>query len=154
MAGIVRTFLLKLVLEQAIEAEEKAYLFYEHAIGKVKQEEAQELLKSLASAELRHRLTLEETQREGDLGRLQVSEDETVQTIEAISEEWPEITTDTSVDELLEIALTKEKNAVAFYTGLRDNTVLKSLREVFDTLANEEKKHVRWIEREQGKGET
>jgi rubrerythrin len=145
MAGPVRTFLFKLVLENAIEAEEKAYNFYEHRISRVQDAEVQELLKRLASIELKHRLKLEEVQRESSLGRLEVSHPETAARLENINRDWPEIGPESTVREVLEAALKKEQDAFSFYTTLQHNAPVRSVKEIFAALASEEKSHVDWI---------
>lgn len=151
MAGIIKNFLLRIVLENAIEAEEKAYDFYEKAIPKVADDEGKQLLRSLASEELKHRLKLEESQREGNLGRLTVETTASANTIDSIAAEWPPITPDSSVQDILETALQKEKQAFAFYSALRDNASLKEIKLIFDGLAAEEKRHIDWISNELAK---
>ena len=153
MAGIVRTFLFKLVLENAIEMEEKAYNFYENAISKVEDPEPKQILRDLASQELKHRLKLEEVQREVSLGRFQVTENESAETIDTIAADWPEIGSEATSQEILEIALSKEQYAYSFYTILRDKSTIKTVKEIFDALALEEKKHVDWVSAEIGKEE-
>ena len=145
MAGPVRTFLFKLVLENALEAEEKAYNFYERHISGVQDVEVQDLLKRLASIELKHRLKLEEVQRESSLGRLEVSNPETAAQLENINRDWPKIGPESTVREVLETALKKEQDAFAFYTTLQHNAPIRSVKEIFAALANEEKSHADWI---------
>ena len=50
-----------------------------------------------------------------------------------------------SVDEILEFAIGKEKEAVSFYTDLRDKESTSSLKETFRELAQEEAKHVKML---------
>ena len=50
-----------------------------------------------------------------------------------------------SVDEILEFAITKEKEAVSFYTDLRDKESITSLKDTFRELAQEEAKHVKML---------
>ncbi len=156
MAGIIKNFMLKIILENAIEAEEKAYDFYEKAIPTTAEEKAKELLRNLAGEELKHRLKLEETQREGNLGKLTVEKPDTVKTIETFADEWPLITPDTTSQEILEIALEKEKRAYSFYSILRDHASLKAIKQIFDGLAAEERRHIDWVstELERKKSET
>lgn len=51
-----------------------------------------------------------------------------------------------SVDEIIEYALEKEKEAVAFYTEISQNESLQGVKKTFEDFANEEKKHVRMLE--------
>ncbi|MCG6909224.1 MAG: ferritin family protein [Deltaproteobacteria bacterium] len=51
-----------------------------------------------------------------------------------------------SVEEIVEYALDKEKEAVEFYTELSQNETFKAAKETFLQFAEEEKKHVRLLE--------
>ncbi len=50
-----------------------------------------------------------------------------------------------SVDEILEFAIVKEKEAVEFYNDLNKKETSKSLKETFKNLAQEEAKHVKLL---------
>jgi rubrerythrin len=50
-----------------------------------------------------------------------------------------------SVDEILKFAIGKEKEAVTFYTDLSKKETIKSLKETFRELAQEEAKHVKLL---------
>jgi rubrerythrin len=47
-----------------------------------------------------------------------------------------------SVDEILNFAVDREKEAVEFYTGLAKEATRASLKETFESFAKEEEKHV------------
>ena len=47
-----------------------------------------------------------------------------------------------SIDEILDFAIKGEKEAVAFYTSLAEGETRKSLKEIFESFAQEEEKHV------------
>ncbi len=47
-----------------------------------------------------------------------------------------------SVDEIIEFAIEREKEAVEFYTGLAEESTMPSLKETFERFAEEELKHV------------
>ena len=51
-----------------------------------------------------------------------------------------------SVEEIVEYALGKEKEAVEFYTELSQNETFKAAKQTFEQFANEEKKHVKLLE--------
>jgi len=59
----------------------------------------------------------------------------------------PAITKSSTPMELLEIALAKEKSAYAFYQQMLRRTRVGLLRELAETLKNEEWKHIRLVER-------
>jgi rubrerythrin len=50
------------------------------------------------------------------------------------------------VDEILEYAIEKEKEAVEFYTEISENESLQGVKKTFEDFANEEKKHVKMLE--------
>ncbi len=50
-----------------------------------------------------------------------------------------------NVDEILEYAIGKEKEAVTFYTDLKEKASSKSLKETFHNLAQEEANHVKLL---------
>jgi len=51
-----------------------------------------------------------------------------------------------SVDEIIEYALDKEKEAVEFYTEISENESLQAVKQTFEGFAQEEKKHVKMLE--------
>lgn len=51
-----------------------------------------------------------------------------------------------SVDEIIAYALEKEEEAVAFYKEISRNESLASVKQTFETFAQEEKKHVRMLQ--------
>jgi len=51
-----------------------------------------------------------------------------------------------SVEEIVEYALGKEKEAVEFYTELSQNETFAAAKKTFEQFANEEKKHVKLLE--------
>jgi rubrerythrin len=148
---MLRKALLKILLERAIAFEEKAYRFYEEALARSAMGETSELLRKLLAEELMHRMKLEEMQRSGDLGPLAVSLSRGAEDIEAISEEWPVINPWAHGREVLEMAFQKEVKAYRFYKSLARKTSLKTARDVFTALSNEESAHVEWLKKEMEK---
>ena len=51
-----------------------------------------------------------------------------------------------SVDEILEFAIEKEKEAVEFYSEIAENESFQGVKQTFADFANEEKKHVKMLE--------
>lgn len=51
-----------------------------------------------------------------------------------------------SVDEIIEYALGKEKEAVTFYQEISQNESLEAVKKTFEGFAEEEKKHVKMLE--------
>ena len=149
---MMRSLLLKLVVEQAIAAEERAYRFYGSVLEKGLAGEAEELVRRLRAEELAHRLRLEEVQKRGELGRLAVTEAGELRDLEAPRGRWPKLGPDSSREQVLEAALLKEKQAWAFYRVLQERSSLAFLKELFAALAAEERRHVLWVEELLGKG--
>jgi rubrerythrin len=145
---VFRRLLLKIILERAIAFEERAYRFYEEALARSAMSEASELLKKLLAGELLHRMKLEELQRTGGVGPMAVSLPRGSQDVEELSEEWPPLNPWAHKREVLEIALRKEVGAYRFYKSLADKTGLKSVRDVFAALSNEESVHMEWLREE------
>jgi len=92
-----RKLLVKLILEQALIFEERAYRFYEEAFEQAVMNESKVLLRRLMKEELGHRIKLEEVQKRGDLGALTVTSSSERDDIKAISDEWPDIDRDLSL---------------------------------------------------------
>ena len=143
-----RKLLLKLILEQAIIFEERAYRFYERVLERTSKDEPIMLLKRLMNAELKHRIKLEEVQKGGDLGALRVTSDSEMDNIEAIRDEWPDIESDATLEEILGIALAKEKTSLSFYSVLAKKARIRVAGDLFNVLSNEELQHVKMIEEE------
>ena len=150
MSKPFRKILVKLILEKAIMFEENAYRFYESAISMTASGDAADLLNKLLAAELRHRLKLEEIQNTGELetktayisGRDKLDQDEE---LDMISRGWPVLNPRSSREEILEVALAREKSACSFYNNLYEKSRIKIAEELFGMLAREESEHVIWI---------
>jgi rubrerythrin len=137
--------LLKLVLEDAILREESSYRFYESALEIVPGEREQHLLKSLCAGELRHRLKLEELQRRGEIEEIDVSgaADEGPREEEPA---WPQVQAGASRREILQVALSKERQSAHYYRLVAGRSALGGVKDLFFYLAGEETEHVRWVE--------
>jgi rubrerythrin len=147
---MLRRFLLRLILEEAIRREEEAYRFYEAALEPVRAAEARALLRKLCAEELRHRLKLEELQRGGEL------EQEAGQAVEADDPEEAELLADSGPalepaladlqpSDVWRLALRKERLAVAHYGLLARKVALRAGGQVVAFLAAEEQRHVEWV---------
>jgi rubrerythrin len=144
-----RKLLLKILLERAIAFEERAYRFYEEALARSAMSDTSELLRQLLAEELLHRMKLEEMQRTGDLGLLEVSLPRGgAQDVEELSQEWPRLHPWAHKGEVLETALRKEAMAYRFYKSLAKKAALKAARDVFAALSGEESAHVERLKKE------
>jgi rubrerythrin len=145
MAGMLRRFLLRLALEEAIRREEKAYRFYESAVDAVRDPQAADLLRRLCAEELRHRLKLEDLQRTGELDQAGAVEAEAELLVNP-HPEWPAAVGVLKPRDLWEIALRKEQRARDYYRTLATRASAASFRTVFAYLGAEEQRHVDWVQ--------
>ncbi len=148
---MLRQFLLRLILEEAIRREEEAYRYYEAALEPVREPAARKLLRRLCAEELRHRLKLEELQRHGET-------DLAVEAVNAMEEELlvdaapapgslapAADLADLRPADVWRLALRKERLAVAHYGLLSRKVALRLPRRVFAFLAAQESRHVKWV---------
>jgi rubrerythrin len=146
LAGFARKILFALVLEDAVIREENAYRFYESALNKAGGPGAKQLLKKLCAAELRHRLKLEQLQREGESEEMAFSLPEEIELLEA-EQSRPELPEQATTREILKIALIKERQAARYYQLIAGRSALRRVKDLFHFLAGEESEHARWVEK-------
>jgi rubrerythrin len=146
VTGPVKKLLLGLVLEDAIIREENAYRFYESAAEKTSGEEPRKLLKKLCAEELRHRLKLEDLQGRAEVEQIELEQPSDVQLFEA-EQSWPVVPAEATREEILKLALVKERQAARYYGLIAGRSALRIVKKLFLFLAAEETKHVRWIEK-------
>jgi rubrerythrin len=144
---------IKIILEQAIMFEERAYNFYQSVLSWSVMKESEGLLKKLLVAELKHRMKLDELQKKGDLKDLQVTDDAKVEGSQEISSDWPLLNPWSARKEILQVALQKEMIAYKFYKQMAMRTRLKAVSDTFTLLSNEEAQHIQWIQEEIGGNE-
>jgi rubrerythrin len=148
VAKLFRTVLLKLVLEDAIQREERAYRFYETARDHLQEEAPRALLRSLCAEELRHRLKLQELQASGVSEQLRIDAGEGPLPPGPGLGEWPTITPASTATDILQAALRKEQEAARYYRTLSARSGLKAVRDLLSFLAGEEQRHVRWVQQQ------
>jgi rubrerythrin len=145
VAGAVRKMLFHLVLEDAILREENAYRFYESARELAGNEPARRLLKKLCAEELRHRMKLEQMCKDRRSEELKFSGPEEIELLGEEERSWPEITAGSTVLDILETALAKEKQAARYYQLMASRSSLRAAKDLFRLLAVEEAAHARWV---------
>jgi rubrerythrin len=153
ITNMFKTFLFKVLLEDAIQQEEQAYIFYKKALDSftnVLSHEIKDLLGRLASAELQHRILLEKFQNIGELARHEFAAEsrEEEELFDVKGSPGLSITPDMDLHRVLLIARGKEVEAFNYYIKLRDKTNHDELKETLVILADEEAKHLEWIETE------
>jgi rubrerythrin len=149
MVKVVKRLMLRIVLENAIIFEEKAYRYYDQVARQTVNSGVKELAERLKVEEFRHRLRLEEAQRQADISLCCTSsneidfEDQAAQ----MRENWPEIDGECEKSKLLELAYRKESQARDFYLSMQKLLPLPFLKALFGNLAREEENHMEWISR-------
>jgi len=142
---MLRRFLLRLILEEAIRREEEAYRFYEAALESVRAPEGRALLRKLCAEELRHRLKLQELQLQPESLEVEAHD---VQESELLADSGPAPAPELAglrPEDVWRLALDKERLAVRHYGLLARRTPLPEPRRVFAWLAAEEQRHVDWV---------
>jgi rubrerythrin len=131
------------VLEKAIQFEEKAYRYYEHALQMSTMVESFDVLKELMADELKHRMMLQEALRSGELRRVG-GEEYTVSAgvVSDICREWPSIEPRRGIRHVLENALSLERCAALFYQKMHDRTENEVLKKTFSALLSAERRHI------------
>lgn len=152
VAGSFRTFIVRIILENAIAFEEHSYRFYESALERAVGRESRDIIRQLMRDEFGHRIKLEEVRRKGDLGSLDVPDGKASADIEAVSCSWPEIPAHAGTEEILEMALEQEQCSYNFYASIEKHARLKLTREIFSVLKGEEALHMRLIRDRMDKG--
>jgi rubrerythrin len=145
MAGLVRKMLFAMVLEDAIVREENAYRAYESALETVGGRREQRLLRKLCAEELRHRLKLAELQKRGVSEELEFSGRDEIELLDHDDHSVSEVNAQSSCSDILNLALSKEMQAVRYYQLIAGRSTLRVVRDLFLMLAGEEREHVRWV---------
>jgi len=132
-------------IKKAIQREESSYQLYQKVGKETKFASARELFDMLAKEELKHKAMLENI----DLEKLKA------QTLNLhLDAGWDEEIQLTPlhelgvVEEVLNFAIRKEREAIANYTKMAENLREGKAKELFIWLANEEKKHKEILTRE------
>jgi rubrerythrin len=141
MVKMIRAFLLRIILENAIVFEEKAYDFYETAERTVERDEVRQLLNELKAEELKHRLRLEEAQRQANIHVCCAADAEFEETMNEMRADWPEVMADSDRADILRVAYGKEIRARDYYLTMKDKFPNSFVKSVFDALAKEEERH-------------
>jgi rubrerythrin len=142
---MVRRFLLRLILEEAIRREEEAYRFYEAAQEPVRDPEARELLRRLCAEELRHRFKLQELQLEPENLEVRAESPGESELLTDSGPAPPPALAGLRPADVWRLALRKERLAVAHYGLLARRVPLRTARGVFSFLAAEEQRHADWV---------
>jgi rubrerythrin len=131
------------LINRAIGKETQARTMYEIYAEKVQDNQGKRLLKELAQEELGHKQTLEkiDPERPGSFMTQKIS------TAEFVEFSQPELTKESTMQEVLRYAIAEEMQAFSFYTSLAEQAADSTLRNLLNKLALEEEKHKEKLER-------
>ena len=134
-----------MIIDVAIEREEKAYAFYRELSGKVKDITAQETLQFLSDEEKKHKEFLEKY-RQGDYGPESLRMTDVVDYKIAEYLAKPDIRKNMDSKDIYLVAAHRELNSYNFYKSLADLHPDGSVKTILLRMANEEKKHKEKVE--------
>ncbi len=136
---------ISMIIEVAIEREERAYAFYQELSAKVKDISAQETLQFLAGEEKKHKEFLEKY-RQGDYGPESLRMTDVVDYKIAEYLAKPDIQKNMDSKDIYLVAAHRELNSYNFYKSLADLHPDGSVKTILLRMANEEKKHKEKVE--------
>jgi rubrerythrin len=152
------------ILEMAETIETNGERFYRKAAGMVADESAKKILTGLADAEVIHKKIFADMRTDltaQEKGESFVAPDEEAsqylrawadgQVFDARKDPSEELTGKESLEDLLRMALGREKDSVVFYLGLKEGTPKKWGREKIDSIIKEEMLHISIISTELAK---
>ena len=134
------------ILEQAIRFEEQAYDFYTAAVDMVKQPHIKDTLKDLAAEEVKHKEKLQAL-LEGNIESLIAVPQQKVQDLK-LAEYLvvPPLAEDATFQDVLVVAMHREKSSHEFYSTVATITDDESARTLLEFLAQEELVHKNKVE--------
>jgi rubrerythrin len=135
------------ILKRAIQFEEQARDFYRGAVGMVKQPHVQEMLRDLASEEIKHKERLEtllagntealvSVQKRGQIQDLKLAEYLVA----------PDLAEHASFQDVLVVAMHREKSSHEFYSAMASIAGQPATKDLFEFLAQEELAHKNKVE--------
>jgi rubrerythrin len=136
---------ISMIIDVAIEREERAYAFYQELSGKVKDITAQETLQFLSDEEKKHKEFLQKY-RQGDYGAESLRMTDVVDYKIAEYLAKPDIQKNMDSKDIYLVAAHRELNSYNFYKSLADLHPDGSVKTMLLRMANEEKKHKEKVE--------
>jgi rubrerythrin len=135
------------IIQQAIRFEEDAYDFYTGTSEMVKLPHVKDMLKDLASDEVKHKEKLEEL-LVGDTERIVAAKQrQQIQDLKLADYlVAPPLDEDATIQDVLMIAMQREKNSHEFYNLMAGIAASEAAKELFQFLAQEELGHKNKIE--------
>ncbi|MBD6955233.1 MAG: ferritin family protein [Thermoplasmata archaeon] len=125
------------LLKLAIKSEEESYEFYMEAMKISNFSNVRDTLKELAEEELRHKSIIESLMR----GKIDVVENFKDLKLSDHLPKKETIREDSDLQEVLQVAMSRERNEYEFYINLKNSIKNKDVEKVLDFLANQELQH-------------
>ncbi len=137
------------IFKMAEQIERNGVAFYKKAAEDATDPEAKEFLLFMADIEDQHENVFASMRAELDAGETEATlfdpEDESILYLHALADTkvFSDAKIDTSsMQDILETAIAAEKNAIAFYVGMKDLVPDKRGKERLDAIIKEEKSHI------------
>lgn len=135
------------ILKRAVEFEEQARDFYTSAVKMVRQPHVQDMLRDLASEEVKHKERLEELLAGNTEVLISVEKRGQIQDLK-LAEYLvaPELAESASFQDVLVVAMHREKSSHEFYSTMATIAGESRVQELFEFLAQEELAHKNKVE--------
>ncbi len=133
-------------LEKAVEMEDGGFRNYLDAMRKVKDRQAQKILKDAALDELDHKHALEKAMLEGTIeGRHAMDQPVKTMNLDYVLHQ-EELPPDADARQALAYAIHLEKNAIDFYKKMQSGCEGAPMASIFEKLLNDETRHLQQLE--------
>lgn len=135
------------IIQRAIQVEEDAYNFYTGASEMVKLPHVQDMLNELAGEEVKHKKKLEELLEGGNEKIVVAGQGHKIEDLKLADYLVPQpLDEDSTLQEVLIIAMQREKSAYDFYNLMASMAASEAVGETFQVLAQEELGHKNKVE--------
>lgn len=135
------------IIQRAIQVEEDAYRFYTTVSEMVELPHVKDMLNELASEEVKHKEKLEELLA-GDTGQIiAAQQSQKIQDLKLADYlVAPPLDADATIQDVLLIAMQREKNAHEFYNLMAGLATSEAIKDLFQFLSQEELGHKNKVE--------
>ncbi|MCX7919667.1 MAG: ferritin family protein [bacterium] len=145
----VQQFIVRTLIKHALFFEEQSATFYQQAANRLKTEPKKKLLLSLAEEELQHQVKLNQILAGNFHEIFEVTLPQEKLDLAIDSKKLHQPIDDTwSEPQILELAVMREKASYDFYYLLAQKTKIKTAKQVFRYLAQQEQSHIAKLETE------
>ncbi|MHC4872440.1 MAG: ferritin-like domain-containing protein [Planctomycetota bacterium] len=147
MGNPLTSFILKSLLNSAVNFEEKSADFYKEAVSRVSSPEGKAILRKLAEEEENHMEMLIELVKDDHTEEIIMQENvANLHDLGINIEEDAAIANNSAFAEIINVAEKKEAAAYEFYHELAAKSTIPTAQKVFTFLAEEEEKHIKYVQ--------